>query len=59
VRHHERSRIADYARPGEVLVSQEVIDASGEVAVAFRDIGAVELKGVSGAMYLHAASQVG
>ena len=25
------ARIADYARPGEVLVSQEVVDASGDV----------------------------
>jgi adenylate cyclase len=53
------SRIADYARPGEVLVSQEVVDASGGTEVAFREIGPVELKGVSGAMHLHAASQGG
>ncbi len=32
------SRIAEYARPGEVLVSQEVVDAAGD-AVAFTDIG--------------------
>ena len=51
------ARIADYARPGEVLVSQEVVDASGGEAVAFRDIGPVELKGVSGATHLHAASR--
>jgi adenylate cyclase len=50
------SRIADYARPGEVLVSREVVEASGGVEVAFREIGPVELKGVSGAMHLHAAS---
>ena len=43
------SRIADYARPGEVLVSQEVVDASGGAEVAFREIGPVELKGVAGA----------
>jgi len=53
------SRIAEYARPGEVLVSQEVVDASGEAEVAFREIGPVELKGVSGAMHLHAASRPG
>jgi adenylate cyclase len=52
------SRIADYARPGEVLVSQDVVDASGGMDVAFREIGPVELKGVSGAMHLHAASRV-
>ena len=50
------SRIADYARPGEVLVSQEVVDAADGSAVAFREIGPVELKGVGGAMRLHAAS---
>ena len=53
------SRIADYARPGEVLVSQAVVDASARAEVAFREIGPVELKGVSGAMLLHAASRPG
>jgi adenylate cyclase len=51
------SRIADYARPGEVLVSQQVVDASSGSEVAFREIGPVELKGVSGAMHLPAASR--
>jgi len=51
------ARIGDYARPGEVLVSQEVVDASGGSELAFREIGPVELKGVSGAMRLHAASR--
>lgn len=49
------ARIADYARPGEVLVSQEVVDASGDFSVAFTEIGPVELKGVSGALRLHKA----
>ena len=53
------SRIADYARPGEVLVSQEVVDASSGADVAFREIGPVELKGVAGAIRLHAASGPG
>ena len=53
------SRIAEYARPGEVLVSQEVVDASAGAEVAFREIGPVELKGVAGAMRLHAASHAG
>ncbi len=48
------SRIAEYARPGEVLVSQAVVDAAGSAA-AFREIGPVELKGVAGAMHLHFA----
>jgi adenylate cyclase len=53
------SRIAEYARPGEVLVSQQVVDAAGDVPVAFREIGPVELKGVGGAIRLHAASRAG
>jgi adenylate cyclase len=53
------ARIAEYARPGEVLVTQEVVDASGGAEVAFREIGPVELKGVAGAMHLHAAHRPG
>jgi adenylate cyclase len=53
------SRIAEYARPGEVLVSQEVVDAANQSDVAFREIGPVELKGVGGAMRLHAAFRSG
>ena len=46
------ARIADYARPGEVLVSRAVADASQEVGIAFQDIGPVELKGVAGTTHL-------
>jgi class 3 adenylate cyclase len=49
------SRIGDYARPGEVLVSQEVVDAAGAGDVRFREIGPVELKGVAGVVHLHQA----
>jgi adenylate cyclase len=49
------ARIGEYARPGEVLVSQEVVDASEGAGVSFREIGPVELKGVSGVVRLHAA----
>ena len=49
------ARIAEYARPGEVLVSQEVVDAVDGTPVTFTGIGAVELKGVSGALRLHSA----
>jgi adenylate cyclase len=49
------SRIAEFARPGEVVVSQAVVDASGEAGVSFTEIGPVELKGVAGATRLHAA----
>ncbi len=53
------SRIAEYARPGEVLVSQEVVEASPGTPVRFAAIGPVELKGVSGALNLHTASRPG
>ena len=53
------SRIADYARPGEVLVSQEVVAASAGAEIVFREIGPVELKGVAGAIRLHAATRPG
>jgi adenylate cyclase len=46
------ARIADYARPGEVLVSDSVAEASDEEGLAFHDIGPVDLKGVSGAVHL-------
>jgi adenylate cyclase len=49
------ARIAEYARPGEVLVSQEVVDAAEGGPVAFAEIGPVELKGVPGTLRLHAA----
>jgi adenylate cyclase len=48
-------RIAEYARPGEVLVTQEVVDAADGTSVAFSQIGPVELKGVSGTLRLHTA----
>jgi adenylate cyclase len=51
------ARIAEYARPGEVLVSQEVVDAAEGTPVTFTTIGAVELKGVSGPLRLHSAQR--
>jgi adenylate cyclase len=53
------ARIAEYARPGEVLVSQEVVDAADGIPVSFTEIGPVELKGVSGTLRLHAARRDG
>jgi len=50
------ARIADYARPGEVLVSQEVVDCSNGTDIAFREIGPVDLKGVGSAVRLFAAT---
>lgn len=49
------ARIADYARQGEVVVSQEVVDAASDADVSFVAIGPVELKGVSGPVVLHVA----
>jgi adenylate cyclase len=49
------ARIGEYARPGEVLVSQEVVDAADAAPVAFVEIGPVELKGVPGTLRLHIA----
>ncbi|HEU4571775.1 MAG TPA: adenylate/guanylate cyclase domain-containing protein [Candidatus Limnocylindrales bacterium] len=53
------SRIADYARPGEVLVSQDVVEASDGGAVSFDRIGPVDLKGLSEAVTLHVARRSG
>lgn len=46
------ARIADYARPAEVLVSQAVVDAAHETGIVFQEIGPVELKGVAGTTHL-------
>ena len=52
------SRIAEYARPGEVLVTQEVVEEARDAGCRFTDIGPVELKGVEGPLRLHAAHRV-
>ena len=49
------ARIAEYARPGEVLVTQDVVDAADGKSITFTEIGAVELKGISGTLRLHTA----
>jgi adenylate cyclase len=49
------ARIAEYARPGEVLVSQEVVDAASAAPVSFVEIGPVELKGVPETLRLQSA----
>jgi adenylate cyclase len=54
------ARIAEYARPGEVLVSGAIADAApADGAVAFHDIGPVELKGVEGTLRLLRAARNG
>jgi adenylate cyclase len=49
------ARIAEYARPGEVVVSQEVVNAAGNAPISFVEIGPVEPKGVSDPLRLHTA----
>jgi len=44
--------MAEYARPGEVVVSREVVDATQGGPVTFTEIGPVELKGVPGTLRL-------
>ena len=51
------SRIADYARPGEVLVSDEVKERWGGDGVRFEEIGPVALKGLREELTLYAASR--
>jgi class 3 adenylate cyclase len=49
------ARISDFARPGEVLVSDAVIAAAGLPDGSFEPVGPVELKGVGGPVRLSAA----
>jgi adenylate cyclase len=53
------ARIAEYARPGEVLVSQEVVEVAAGGPVTFTEIGPVELKGVAGMLRLYTARRAG
>jgi class 3 adenylate cyclase len=52
------ARIADYARPHEVLVSEDARRGAGVDEVEFELIGDVPLKGVSQAVRLHRAIRV-
>ena len=49
------SRFAGYARAGEVVVSQAVVDAAVQTPVVFLDLGDVELKGLKESVRLYAA----
>jgi adenylate cyclase len=49
------SRIADYAPPGEVVVSQEVVEAIDDGGFEFIEIGPVALKGVEQPLVLYTA----
>jgi adenylate cyclase len=49
------ARVSDYARPGEVLVTREIVDVSRDARVSFNEIGPVELKGVPEPVHLYSA----
>ena len=53
------ARIGEYARPGEVLVSRAVVEASAGSDLSFEEIGAVQLKGINGTVDLYAARPPG
>jgi adenylate cyclase len=49
------ARIADYARPGEVLISAQVLEAAEHPGIGFEAIGEIPLKGVKEPVGLHRA----
>jgi adenylate cyclase len=53
------ARIADYARPNEVLVSEEARKSASVADVSFELIGDVPLKGVSTSVRLHKVTRSG
>ena len=50
------ARIAARAEPGQVLVTQDVVDRVGPRDVSFEPIGPVALKGVSRPVFLHSVT---
>jgi adenylate cyclase len=50
------ARIAEQAGPGQVLVTQEIVDRVGSGDVAFESVGSFVLKGVSEPVPLHSVS---
>jgi len=53
------ARIAAYANPGQVLVSDDVLQVTNDPGVQFVEVGSVELKGVSRPVRLHEARRRG
>jgi adenylate cyclase len=49
------ARMADYARPREVLVSSEVVAATDAADIRFDEIGPVTLRDVAGPLTLYSA----
>jgi adenylate cyclase len=53
------SRIADHATGGQILVSQDVVDAVETPGIRFAMVGPVELKGLLEPLTLYAVSRAG
>jgi adenylate cyclase len=51
------ARIGEQAAPGQLLVTQEIVDRVPSDGMAFEPIGAVELKGVSQPVLLHSVTR--
>lgn len=51
------ARVADYARPAEVLVTSDVMAAAGSDDLSYQEIGPVPLKGVADPVTLHVATR--
>jgi class 3 adenylate cyclase len=51
------ARIAGQAKPGQVLVSEEVLDRVDSADLTFAPIGSVVLKGVSQPVRLHSVER--
>jgi adenylate cyclase len=51
------ARITDYARPGEVLVSDEVAAAHDPEAIRYEPVGPVSLKGLTAPITLYRAAR--
>ena len=51
------ARIGEKAAPGQVLVTQEIVDRVVPDGIGFEPVGAVELKGVSEPVLLHAVTR--
>lgn len=52
------ARLVDYARPSEVLVTEEVVTAVDEAEIQFAEIGPVSLKGIAAPAAVFSASLV-
>ena len=52
------ARLVDYARPGEVLVTREVVRAAVSEKLTFNEIGPVSLKGVASLVTVYSASHL-